>query len=69
MGEIIMYGDYDSDENKWSDKLILERSELDRLREKIQHVYSVLNKAAEEGNLMRCRQACENMSIYIGGHE
>lgn len=60
-----MYGDYDSEQNKVSDRMILDRSEMDKLKMELRHVYSVLDKAAVEGNLIRCRQACENMAIYL----
>jgi hypothetical protein len=61
-----MKHDYDEYENKLMDIRIIKDNEKKQLKKKLKHVYNVLNKAAESGNFERCRQACENMVIYIG---
>jgi hypothetical protein len=60
-----MYGDYDSDDCKFTDSLIIARSETEKLKEKLRYVKRVLDTAVNAGSLDRCRQACENMSIYL----
>lgn len=64
-----MKHDYDSDENKWMDQLIIEEAEVNKLRKENQRLTDLVTNLEQTNNELKKKNDFALCTAYICGHD